>query len=123
MVDQDISARSPITHSDALPSRTSLDSRFSRVASPAMRSSSFEKPDSTEEENFEDVGLQDEAKPKKKGIFARFGDSSDAQPGNKSATSFGFHIPGRKRGQSGGASELSAMKSPPAPESKPESGD
>lgn len=65
-----------------------------------------------EEEKFEDVGLNDEAKPKKKGIFARFGDSSDvAQSGNKS-TSFGFHIPGRKRGQSGGGSELSSMKGP-----------
>lgn len=73
----------------------------------------FEKPDPMEEEKFEEVGLNDETKPKKKGIFARFGDStSDApQSGNKS-TSFGFHIPGRKRGQSGGGSELSAMKGP-----------
>ncbi|KAJ5587683.1 uncharacterized protein N7459_003448 [Penicillium hispanicum] len=111
----DISARSPVTHPDALPSRTSLDSRFSRITSPALRSTSFEKPDAMEEETFEDVGLNDEAKPKKKGLFARFGDSSnDAQPsGPKSSTpSFGFHIPGRKRGQSGGGSELSAMKGP-----------
>lgn len=65
-----------------------------------------------EEEKFEDVGLNDEAKPKKKGIFSRFGDSSDApQSGNRTA-SFGFHIPGRKRGQSGGGSELRAMKEP-----------
>lgn len=76
-----------------------------------MRSSGFDKPGFTEEEKFEEVGLNDETKPKKKGIFSRFGDSDASQSGNKS-TSFGFHIPGRKRGQSGGGSELSAMKGP-----------
>ena len=68
-----------------------------------------------EEETFEDVGLNDEIKPKRKGLFARFGDtSSDAQPSapKSSNTSFGFHLPGRKRGQSGGGSELSAIKEP-----------
>ncbi|KAJ5098873.1 hypothetical protein N7532_005874 [Penicillium argentinense] len=108
----DISARSPIHHPDAAPSRTSLDSRFCRINSLANRSTSFEKPPSMEEETFEEVGLNDEVKPKKKGLFARFGDNSgDAQhSGSKSSTSFGFHIPGRKRGQSGGGSELGAMK-------------
>lgn len=78
-----------------------------------MRSTSFDRPERMEEEAFEDVGLNDEAKPKKKSIFARFGDSSDTpQPANKSSTSFGFHIPGRKRGQSGVGSELSAVKTP-----------
>lgn len=90
-----------------------------------MRSSGFEKPEAMEEETFEDVRLQDEAKPKKKSIFARFGDSSgDAQSGTKPSTSFGFHIPGRKRGQSGGGSELSAIKAPTsAPVSSPENGE
>lgn len=77
-----------------------------------MRSGSFDKANSMEEEKFEEVGLNDETKPKKKGLFSRFGDSADAaQSGNRS-TSFGFHIPGRKRGQSGGGSELNAMKEP-----------
>jgi hypothetical protein len=70
-----------------------------------------------EEETFEEVGLNDEAKPKKKGFLSRFGDSnSDAQPlGSKSSnSSFGFHMPGRKRGQSGGGSELGSMKVPPS---------
>ncbi|KAJ5995576.1 hypothetical protein N7481_002553 [Penicillium waksmanii] len=115
----DISARSPIHHSDATPSRTSLDSRFSRINSCSMRSTSFDKPPPTEEEKFEDVGLTDEteAKPKKKGIFARFGDSDSTQhpPSAKSSTSFGFHMPGRKRGQSGVGSELGAMKTGPGP--------
>ncbi|KAJ5279825.1 hypothetical protein N7478_005197 [Penicillium angulare] len=116
----DISARSPIIHADAVPSRTSLDSRFSRITSSAQRSTSFDKADAMEEEKFEDVGLNDEAKPKKKGLFARFGDSSSDAPssGNKSSTSFGFHIPGRKRGQSGGGSELGSMQVP-APISVP----
>ena len=46
------------------------------------------------EEAFEEVGLNDEVKPKKKGFLSRFGDSSnDAQaPGPKTSTSsFGFH--------------------------------
>lgn len=63
------------------------------------------------EEVFEDVGLNDEAKPKKKGIFARFGDSSDSPSSGKS-TPFGFHMPGRKRGQSGGGSEMGSMPKP-----------
>ena len=70
-----------------------------------------------EEETFEEVGLNDEAKPKKKGFLARFGDSGNDGP-KSSTSSFGFHIPGRKRGQSGGGSELASVKvapSEPAP--------
>ncbi|TQB72640.1 hypothetical protein MPDQ_006683 [Monascus purpureus] len=119
----DISARSPISYTDTMPSRTSLDSRFSHVpSSPAARGRSFEKPcpESTEEECFVDVGLNDDVKPKKKGIFSRLGDfssSNDSQSPNNSRPSsshLGFHIPGRKRGQSGGASELGSIKSQPA---------
>jgi hypothetical protein len=79
-----------------------------------MRSTSFDRPERMEEEAFEDVGLNDEAKPKKKSIFARFGDSYNEtqQSTNKSSTSFGFHMPGRKRGQSGVGSELGAVKTP-----------
>ena len=112
---QDISARSPVIHPDTAPSRTSLDSRFSRVTSPGMRSTSFEKPDPMQEEIFEDVGLNDENKPKKKGFLARFGDSSDApSSGTKTSTPFGFHLPGtnRKRGQSGTGAELNPMQNP-----------
>jgi len=74
-----------------------------------------------QEDDFEEVGLNDEAKPKKKGIFARFGDSSgDTQQSGsaKPTTTFGFHIPGRKRGQSGGGSELNPMNIP-TPTSNP----
>ena len=123
---QDISARSPVNYPDSFPSRTSLDSRVSRITSSAMQSTTLEKPDAMEEEVFEEVGLNDEAKPKKKSIFARFGDSSNDAPssGNKTSTSFGFHIPGRKRGQSGGGSELGAIQAPePVSASTPQNGD
>jgi hypothetical protein len=69
-----------------------------------------------EEEGFEDVGLgDDEVKPKKRGIFARFGDSSQnetSSTGNNSRPSsshLGFRLPGRKRGQSGQGSELGSV--------------
>ncbi|KAG0155325.1 hypothetical protein PDIDSM_900 [Penicillium digitatum] len=93
----DISARSPIIHPDAGPSRTSLDSRFSRLTPSGTHSNSLTKSEITEEEAFEEVG-------------------NDAQPsGPKSSTStFGFHIPGRKRGQSAGASELASVKVSPS---------
>ncbi|KAB8255112.1 hypothetical protein BDV32DRAFT_131259 [Aspergillus pseudonomiae] len=114
----DISARSPINYSDAMPSRTSLDSRFSRLSTPYAKG--LEKqPTSMEEEQFEDVGLDDdnESKPKKKGLFSRLGDfTNDSQTSSNSK--LGFHIPGRKRGQSNVGSELGSMKSPPTVESE-----
>ncbi|KAH8425879.1 uncharacterized protein LDX57_003617 [Aspergillus melleus] len=113
----DISARSPVSYSDAMPSRTSLDSRFSRMTSPSRTHSGFDRKPESMEEEFEDVGLEDEeAKPKKKGIFSRLGDlTSDSQTtsSNSKSSHLGFHIPGRKRGQSNVGSELGAMKTPP----------
>ncbi|KAE8374505.1 hypothetical protein BDV26DRAFT_269890 [Aspergillus bertholletiae] len=114
----DISARSPINYSDAMPSRTSLDSRFPRLPSSYARGLG-KQPTSMEEEQFEDVGLDDdnEAKPKKKGIFSRLGEfTNDNQTSSNSK--LGFHIPGRKRGQSNVGSELGSMKSPPIVESE-----
>ncbi|KKK13612.1 hypothetical protein ARAM_006024 [Aspergillus rambellii] len=76
----DISARSPVSYTDALPSRTSLDSRFSRLTSPSGPRPFEKQPQTTEEDCFEDVGLDDDdnnnnnnnnnsAKPKKRGLF------------------------------------------------------
>lgn len=108
-----------MNHADSLPPRTSLDSsRISYVTSPksVSRDKGFGWPEATEEEEtFEDVGLNDDVKPKKKGLFSRFGDtSSPAQTVSpKSSTlHIGFHFPGRKRGQSGGGAELGNMKGP-----------
>ena len=101
-----------------MPSRTSLDSRFPRLPSPYVKGLQ-KQPTSMEEEQFEDVGLDDdnEAKPKKKGLFSRLGDfTNDSQTSSNSK--LGFHIPGRKRGQSNVGSELGSMKSPPIVESE-----
>lgn len=79
----------------------------------------FALPDPTyEHERFEDVGLNDEGNqpPKKKSIFARFGDnyeptmSGDAP--RPSSSHRGFHLPGRKRGQSGQGAELGNIDRP-----------
>jgi hypothetical protein len=77
----------------------------------------FSKPEAMEEEKFEDVGLDDEeAKPKKKGIFARFSDfsgESQTSGNTKPATQhLGFHIPSRKKGSTTLESELGTIRPP-----------
>jgi hypothetical protein len=67
----------------------------------------------TEEEGFEDVGLNDEAKPKRRGLFSRFGDSSDhaaSTNSGASSTHHGFHFTSRKRGHSGQGAELGKIE-------------
>ena len=81
-------------------------------------SGTFEPSKTSDDEGFEEVGLNDEAKqpPKKRGIFARFGDSSENQATGESGrpnSSHGrFHLPGRKRGQSGQGAELGNIDRP-----------
>lgn len=74
-----------------------------------------ERPETTDEERFEEVGLSDEstkAPQKKKGIFSRFGDNTSDVPAlsgdaaRPNSSHRGFHLPGRKRGQSGQGAEL-----------------
>ncbi|KAI9711625.1 MAG: hypothetical protein M1812_007148 [Candelaria pacifica] len=119
---QDISARSPVIQPEATPPRQSLDSRTNSRTNSYSRSAvngrPFEPPQPTAEEGFEDVGLNDEVKPKKRGLFSRFGDTSDATGSSESRPSsshhspilhspiHGFHFTGRKRGQSGQGAEL-----------------
>lgn len=158
----DISARSPITHSDPpISARQSLDSslRSPRTPRSALTASHFKPPASTSEDDFEDVNLDpssnpyprskpptsssnsyftssangtapvnanDETKPKRRSIFARFGDSNGNEGANSSATDGveggsrpgsshrGFHLPGRKRGQSGQGAELGHLVKPVA---------
>ncbi|KAI4287345.1 MAG: hypothetical protein L6R35_003395 [Caloplaca aegaea] len=118
----DISARSPVPPESTTP-RQSLDSRMTGPTRSSIKD--LERPQPTSEEAFEDVGLDDEAKhqpPKKRGIFARFGDNADAaNPGDAprpSSSHRGFHLPGRKRGQSGQGAELGNIIRPPAPVAK-----
>ena len=101
----------------SLDTRGSLDSKYARPGRPSK--SDFERPEPTDEETFEDVGLNDEAKQisKKKSIFARFGDNSEPQPAagdapRPTSSHRGFHIPGRKRGQSGQGAELGNIDRP-----------
>jgi len=81
----------------------------------------FEKPAeaAVDEDAFEDVGLNDDTKPKKKGFLGRLADSAgnstpSAPDGQaRPASSHGrFHLPGRKRGQSGQGAELGDMPDP-----------
>lgn len=108
---QDITARSPVVQQEGFP-RASLDSR---MPAQSRMSSTFQRPEPTQEEDFEDVGLNDEAKPKKRGFFGRFGDANENAhpPGHH-----GFHIGGRKRGQSGTGQELGDMNNRPGSSSR-----
>ena len=64
------------------------------------------------------MGLNDERKepPKKKSIFARFGDNAESpttgDAPRPTSSHRGFHLPGRKRGQSGQGSELGNIERP-----------
>jgi len=93
--------------------RASLDLRSTTQTRPSI---SFARPETTKEEEFENVGLGlvDEHKTKKRGFFGRFGDNSDSAAGteHKSVSHHGFHIGGRRRGQSGSGEELGEIKKP-----------
>ena len=55
------------------------------------------------------MGLNDDVKPKRRGIFSRFEHSADSvtsEDTSRPSSSHKFHIPGRKRGQSGQGAEL-----------------
>jgi hypothetical protein len=75
-----------------------------------------------EEEDFEDVGLNDDPKPaqqtappKKRGFLSRLTDSSNEQqaaPGATPSQESKWHFGGRKRGQSGQGAELGSMPQP-----------
>ncbi|KAF2092977.1 hypothetical protein NA57DRAFT_49117 [Rhizodiscina lignyota] len=111
----DISARSPMPDFDAR-ARQSLDSRramYTREPRSSFNRHSIDRPDAPVDEGFEEVGLNEETKPKKRGLF---GLGSQQPPtsnpdGNKSSTGSKL-FPGRKRGQSGQGSELGQMNRP-----------
>jgi hypothetical protein len=110
---QDISAKSPVIPQESF-GRQSLDSgRLQRLPRSAIGERRFEKQPPTAEEGFEDVGLNDEQakQTKKKSFFSKFGDGSDTTNAQPPTTSR-FHIPGRKRGQSGAGEELGDIKRP-----------
>ncbi|KAI9846099.1 MAG: hypothetical protein M1837_004355 [Sclerophora amabilis] len=111
----DISARSPVAHPEAAPPRQSLDARRSQLPRAPRTDRSIDSQPPMEEETFEEVGLNDDTRPKKKSIFSRFADSSESNttPNVPSTSGHrGFHFTGRKRGQSGQGSELGNIARP-----------
>jgi hypothetical protein len=124
---QDISGRSPVISGDR--PRASLDSRtFQSFQSSPRKSTNLQRPAPVpltspmrEEEDFEDVGLNDDPKPvqqaaapKKRGFLSRLTESSNDQaaPGATSGQESKWHFGGRKRGQSGQGAELGSMPQP-----------
>lgn len=90
--------------------RQSLDSAsLPRLPRSAVSERRFEKQLPTEEENFEEVGLNDDrsGQVKKKGFFSRLAEAPELmQP----STGSRFHLGGRKRGQSGTGEELGTIQ-------------
>ncbi len=79
-----------------------------------MNGSTFEKPDEGRDEGFEDVKLNEDVskqQPKKKSFLSRFSETSDETKGSD-LKSHHFHIPGRRRGQSGSGQELGDVGRP-----------
>jgi hypothetical protein len=92
-------------------SRQSLDSaRLARLPRSAVGERRFETEPPTEEEGFEDVGLNDDnaKQVRKKGFFSRLTDGSESA--GQVSTGSRFHIGGRKRAQSGTGEELGSIK-------------
>jgi len=111
---QDISAKSPVLLQESF-GRQSLDSaRLQRLPRSAIGERRFEGQPLTAEEGFEDVGLNDEQakqQTKRKGFFSKFGEGSESTNAQSSSLSR-FHLPGRKRGQSGAGEELGNIQNP-----------
>ncbi|KAL7791026.1 hypothetical protein V8C37DRAFT_403192 [Trichoderma ceciliae] len=105
----DISARSPITAYD-VPARQSLDSsRFARLPRSAYNRNLEHLPPA--EENFEDVGLDDQKQqPRKRGFFSKLTETQEKDPSSAPTGVSRFLMPSRKRAQSGQGSELGAME-------------
>jgi len=112
----DISAKSPVIESLTSPNgRQSLDARLPRLPRSAFNERRFEREPPTQEEGFEDVGLNDDKdKPqaKRKGFFSRIGDQSADEPALATPLTSRFHFTGRRRGQSGQGAELGNIERP-----------
>ncbi|MBE7180260.1 MAG: hypothetical protein INR71_03465 [Terriglobus roseus] len=102
----------------SVPTRQSLDSRRAlhptRGPSSRQERRSLDRVDAPPEEGFEDVKLNEDGKPKKKGFLGFGGQATPKSLADiEKPSSIGHHFfTGRKRGQSGGGAELSAMDRP-----------
>ncbi|KAI0398610.1 hypothetical protein F5Y17DRAFT_411266 [Xylariaceae sp. FL0594] len=118
----DISAKSPVIVHD--PPRQSLDSaRYARNPRSSIRDRFYDREPPTAEEDFEDVGLNDDQKQtqqqqsKKKGFFAKFSESQESHALGQGMSRF---IHGRKRAQSGQGAELGPVERPTSSQSSHE---
>ncbi|KAI1814736.1 hypothetical protein GGS20DRAFT_547151 [Poronia punctata] len=108
----DICAKSPIIVHD--PPRQSLDSpRFARNPRMSVRDRFFDR-EPTAEEDFEEVGLNDDQKQsqqqsKRKSFFAKFSETQEPHTIGQGMARF---IPGRKRAHSGQGAELGPVERP-----------
>lgn len=100
--------------------RRSLDA-FPQLPRSAIGERKFERQPPTAEEGFEEVGLNDDNKQqpvqsKRKSFFSKFGDGEQTPPMSPTTTAAPltsrFHLPGRKRGQSGQGAELGEIPRP-----------
>ncbi|KAI1826483.1 hypothetical protein F4861DRAFT_85016 [Xylaria intraflava] len=116
----DICAKSPVIVHD--PPRQSFDSAMlTRNPRSSVRNHSFESELPTAEEDFEDVGLNDDQKqghqqPKKKSFFAKFSEPQESSV-HTHGEGLARFIPGRKRAQSGQGAELGAVERPKSSQS------
>ena len=98
-----------------MPQRQSLDSaRFPRLPRSAMDRKG-ERPLSTAEEAFEDVGLDDHKQqpaPRRRGFFSKFSDDKEKDGSSQGTTVSRLLMSGRKRGQSGQGAELGNIERP-----------
>ncbi|KAG6010623.1 hypothetical protein E4U21_005121 [Claviceps maximensis] len=103
----DVTARSPVVSNDSF-GRQSLDSaRFARPPRSALDGKFVHRQPPTDEEIFEDIGLDDYMQqPRKRGFFSKLTESQDAS-GQTNMTR--FLMSGRKRGHSGQGAELTPI--------------
>lgn len=80
----------------------SLDSHRNKLPRSSLNENrpSFESTP-LEEDGLEEINLNDDPKPKKRSIFARFGDDSNSNSENRPTSGhYSFHFSSRRRGNS-----------------------
>jgi hypothetical protein len=110
----DISARSQIFANQDPATRQSLDSaRYPRYPRSSVDRRMNRSPPTPEEEDFEEVGLEDQKsqvqtqqQQRKRGFFSKFSDAQDKSDKDVNSQPMSRFLPGRKRGQSGQGAEL-----------------
>jgi hypothetical protein len=114
----DVSARSQIFANQDPATRQSLDSaRYPRYPRSSVDRRMNRSPPTPEEEDFEEVGLEDQKsqvqaqqQQRKRGFFSKFSDTQDKGDKDANNQPMSRFLPGRKRGQSGQGAELGSIE-------------